>query len=608
MQPKPEPKHTNPRRAPQPGVAGCKRSAHTSTRQEWRGAAETRAQTHTPTARTQARSGRGQAERPHHHTPGVAGCSQNQGPKTHTHSAHPSQEWQGAGGAPTPAHARDGGVQPKPEPKHTHPRRAPKPGVAGCKQSAHISTRQEWQGAAETGARIHTPTAGTQARSGRVQAKRPHQHTPGVAGCSQNPSPNTHTHGAHPSQEWQGASGAPTPAHARSGGVQSKPKPKHPHPRRAPKPGVAGCKRSAPTSTRQEWRGAAKTQAQTHTPMARTQARSGRVQAERPHHHTPGVAGCSQNQGPNTHTHGAHPSQEWRGASGAPTPAHARDGGLQPKPEPKHTHPRRAPKPGVAGCKQSAHTSTRQEWQGAAETGARIHTPTARTQARSGRVQAERPHQHTPGVAGCSPNPSPNTHTHGAHPSQEWQGASGAPTPAHARSGGVQPKPKPKHPHPRRAPKPGVAGCKQSAPTSTRQEWRGAAETQAQTHTPTARTQARSGRVQAESPHQHTPGVAGCSRNPIPKERFIVISTLRVCCASPAACCWCRVSCCLFLMRKMFYLLKYNQSRIAQARDKQVEENQDQSMKGCSVNSERCKNVHRNCNSGHIGLHIHKDS
>ena len=29
-------------------------------------------------------------------------------------------------------------------------------------------------------------------------------------------------------------------------------------------------------------------------------------------------------------------------------------------------------------------------------------------------------------------------------------------------------------------------------------------------------------------------------------------------------------------------LLKYNQSRIPQARDKQVEEDQDQSMKGCS--------------------------
>ena len=58
----------------------------------------------------------------------------------------------------------------------------------------------------------------------------------------------------------------------------------------------------------------------------------------------------------------------------------------------------------------------------------------------------------------------------------------------------------------------------------------------------------------------------------------------------------------------MFFLLKYNQSRMTQARDKQVEEKQDQSMKGCSVNSERCKNIHRNCNSGHIGLHIHKDS
>ena len=58
----------------------------------------------------------------------------------------------------------------------------------------------------------------------------------------------------------------------------------------------------------------------------------------------------------------------------------------------------------------------------------------------------------------------------------------------------------------------------------------------------------------------------------------------------------------------MFFLQKYNQSRITQARDKQVEENQDQSMKGCSVNSERCKNIHTNCNSGQIGLHIHKDS
>ena len=77
---------------------------------------------------------------------------------------------------------------------------------------------------------------------------------------------------------------------------------------------------------------------------------------------------------------------------------------------------------------------------------------------------------------------------------------------------------------------------------------------------------------------------------------------------SPAACCWCRVSCCLFLEMKTFCLLKYSQSRITQARGVQGEENQDQSMKGCSVNSERCKDIHRNCNSGQIGLHIHKDS
>ena len=114
------------------------------------------------------------------------------------------------------------------------------------------------------------------------------------------------------------------------------------------------------------------------------------MQAEHQHQHTPGVAGCSQNPSPNKHTHGAHPSQEWRGASRAPTPAHtqpnipARSCGVQLKPEPKHTHPRRAPKPGVAGCKQSAHTSTRQEWRAAAETRAQTHTPTARTKATSG--------------------------------------------------------------------------------------------------------------------------------------------------------------------------------------------------------------------------------
>ena len=53
------------------------------------------------------------------------------------------------------------------------------------------------------------------------------------------------------------------------------------------------------------------------------------------------------------------------------------------------------------------------------------------------------------------------------------------------------------------------------------------------------------------------------------------------------------LTCCLLLvagvgfLRLVFdeenvLLLKYNQSRITQARDKQVEDKQDQSMKGCS--------------------------
>ena len=109
-----------------------------------------------------------------------------------------------------------------------------------------------------------------------------------------------------------------------------------------------------------------------------SRARSGWVQGEHAHSPTPqpGVAGRSRNPSPNTHTHTAHPCQEWLGASGASTQPNtpARSGGAQPKPEPKHTHPHRAPVPGVAGCKRSTHTSAhtpqhpRQERRRAAET------------------------------------------------------------------------------------------------------------------------------------------------------------------------------------------------------------------------------------------------
>ena len=183
----------------------------------------------------------------HRYTPQVT----QRWPRGSEPASHPSQEWRGTSRARqqtqtrpnTPA--RSGRGQPKPEPKHTHPRRTPQPGGAGYKRSTHTSTHtpehpsQEWRGAAETRAGAHTPTPHTPARSGGVQAERAHKQTqtltpqPGVAGRSWNPNSTTHTQTAHPSQEWQGTSGAHTQAHthpntpARSGGAQPKPEPNH---------------------------------------------------------------------------------------------------------------------------------------------------------------------------------------------------------------------------------------------------------------------------------------------------------------------------------------------------------------------------------------------
>ena len=154
---------------------------------------------------------------------------------------------------------------------------------------------------------------------------------------------------------------------ARSGGAQPQPEPKSTHQHRTPQPGVAGCRRRAHTNAHrpehpsQEWRGTAETRAQAQTPTPDTRARSGGVQAERAHEHThtptpqSGVAGRSGNPRPSTHTLKAHPSQEWRGTSGACTQTQtqpntqARSGGAQPKPEPRHIQLHRTAQPGGAG-------------------------------------------------------------------------------------------------------------------------------------------------------------------------------------------------------------------------------------------------------------------
>ena len=202
--------------------------------QEWRGAAETRAQAQKLTPHTAARSGGVQAQRAHKHThiptpkPGVAGRIRNSSPSTHTHTAHPSLEWGGTSGARTQTPtdpktpARSGEAQPKPEPKHTHPDHTPQPGMAGYKQSVRTKTQtaiqpsEEWRGAGETWVQAQELTPHNPARSGGVQAQRAHKHThtpttrPGLAGRSRDQRPSKQTQTAHPSQQWGGTSGVRT--------------------------------------------------------------------------------------------------------------------------------------------------------------------------------------------------------------------------------------------------------------------------------------------------------------------------------------------------------------------------------------------------------------
>ena len=314
--------------------------------QEWRGTSGGRTQADTHPDRP-ASSGRG---------------SRDPSPPTDIHTAYPSKDWRGTSRARTRTHtdsntpARSGGAHRKPEPKHTHAHRTPQPRVAGYKQSAHthnptpqrgLAGRSRSRSPSAPGHTAHPSQVSRSTSGGRTHTPTPQ---PGVAGGSRNLSPSRHTHTAHTSQEWRGTS--------------------RPHKR-------------TPEHPSQDWRVAAEARGQGHPPTPRRQARSGGVQADRAHKHKdtptprPRVAGRIRNPSPSTHTHAAQANQEWQGTSGARTQADtrpngpARSGGAQPKPEPKHTHPRCTPQPGVAGHKRREHRN--------------MHTPTSQ-----------------PGVAGCS--------------------------------------------------------------------------------------------------------------------------------------------------------------------------------------------------------------
>ena len=328
---------------------------------------------------------------------GLAGYKQNAYTTTNTHPNTP---------------AGNGGAQPKPECQPTHTHHTHQPVLVGYRRSAHTNTHRPGHPSQErpgTGRRC-TPT------------NTPKKPEPGVARRSREPSPSTHTHTAHPSQEWLG--------NRRSVHTNTH-RPQHPS---------------------QELLGAAEARAQAPTPTPRTPAGIGGVRAERVHNHT--------------HTP-QQPSQEWRGAAGNRAPAHkptphtpasiggveddlahkhtdpnkpARSGGAQPNPVPEHTHPHRATQPALARYKRNAHTTTRtpqhpsQEWQGTAETRAQVNIPTLHTPARIGRV--------TEG-AGRQTHTDPNSP---------------------ARSRRAQLTPEPKHTHPHRTAQPGVAGYSVSIP------------------------------------------------------------------------------------------------------------------------------------------------
>ena len=137
---------------------------------------------------------------------GTAGCKRGTRTSAHT-PPNPRQEWRGTA---------------KTRAQHTCPHRTTQPRMARYKRGAHTNTHtpqhpsQEWRDAAATQAEAHTPaphprSGGAADRAGGAH-KYTHAPTPhlGVAERSQNPSPSTHDHSAHPGRERRGTSGART--------------------------------------------------------------------------------------------------------------------------------------------------------------------------------------------------------------------------------------------------------------------------------------------------------------------------------------------------------------------------------------------------------------
>ena len=157
-------------------MAGYKRSTHISTHtpqqpsQEWRGAAQTRAEAHTPTPHNPARSGGPQAERAHKQTqtptpqPGVAGAAET---RTQPHTPKPH----------TPA--RSGRVQAEGAHKRTHTPTS-QPGVAGRSRNPNPTTTQTQTQAPHNSRKSSVHSPGTEAARS-MQVTRPNEiRRPGV--------------------------------------------------------------------------------------------------------------------------------------------------------------------------------------------------------------------------------------------------------------------------------------------------------------------------------------------------------------------------------------------------------------------------------------------